>query len=542
MEKGGLNLSDVFGGHELSLPYRPIGELLAAYRDRDPEKAAIVDLDQQESINFGALDRAVADIALHLKSLGIGKGDRVLLLSEGCMEKLLLWLGTWRAGAIVCPFNVELNAQHLVFLARVIDAKLTLVHKDLDEATLLGEMAGPRIRFGSFNPRSPDPRDEFFTTMSRNGDATLLAERNEAADISSMFCTSGTTSRPKIVVYDHAGSWLCGLSTIDPLGLSEDDRILEYRSFSWASAQMFSLIPFLQKGLTLCVARRFSHSRFFEWIQRHGITFSPGVPTVVNMLLNSPLGYTAADIPTLRLMTCSTAPLTEAQWRRFEEMYGITLLQAYGMSEAGLICCNRHDSRKIGTVGPPTPHQEFQIVDPSGAPCPAGVEGEVTAGGPQVAIGYLQDDGQIDPIRGKRIKTGDLAVMDADGFVRLTGRTKDVIIRSGINISAQEIDEVLLAHPQVIEAAAVGVPDPIYGEEVVCYVSLKPGEMLIGDSILAYCRTRLPLPKVPKHVVVVSELPKNDRGKILRDRLRADWCRRMEAEQGAHHENSVQEN
>jgi len=441
----------------------------------------------------------------------------------------LLWLGVWRAGAIVCTFNIELNAQHLVSLARVIGPKLTLVHKDVDEAIISGGIPGPRIRFGSFDPRSPDPGDEFFTAMLRGGDATLLAERNEAADVSSMFCTSGTTSRPKIVVYDHACSWLCGLSVIDPLGLSEDDRILEYRSFSWASAQMFSLIPFLQKGLTLCVARRFSHSRFFEWIRRHGITFSPGVPTVVNMLLNSPLGTTAADIPTLRLMTCSTAPLTAAQWERFEEMYGITLLQAYGMSEAGLICCNRHDSRKIGTVGPPTPHQEFQIVDAGGTPCPPGVEGEVTAGGPQVAIGYLQDDGSIDPIRGTRIKTGDLAVMDADGFVRVTGRTKDVIIRGGINISAQEIDEVLLAHGQVTEAAAVGVPDPIHGEEVVCYVSLRPGEKIDGDSILAYCRTRLPPPKVPKHIVVVSELPRSDRGKVLRDRLRADWCRRMEA-------------
>ena len=537
-----MNLSDVFCGHEPSLPYRPIGELLAAYRNRDPEKAAIVDLDQQESINFGALDRAVADIALHLKSLGIGKGDRVLLLSEGCLEKLLLWLGTWRVGAIVCPFNIELNAQHLVSLARVLGPKLTLVHKEVDEATLMGDMAGPRIRFGSFNPRSPDPSDEFFTTMLRNGDATALAERNEAADLSSMFCTSGTTSRPKIVVYDHAGSWLCGLSTIDLIGLREDDRILEYRSFSWASAQMSSLMPFLQKGLTLCIAKRFSHSRFFEWIQRHGITSSAGVPTVVNMLLNSPLGTTAADIPTLRLMTCSTAPLTTSQWKRFEEMYGITLLQAYGMSEAGWICCNRHNSRKIGWVGQPALHQEFQIVDASGAPCPPGVEGEVTAGGPQVAIGYLQDDGSIDPIRGTRVKTGDLAVMDADGFVRVTGRTKDIIIRGGVNISAQEIDEVLLAHARVTEAAAVGVPDPIHGEEVVCYISLKPGEKIDGEGILAYCRTRLPLPKVPKHVVVVSELPKSDRGKVLRDQLRADWCRRMEAGKGAHHENSVEEN
>ena len=112
-------------------------------------------------------------------------------------------------------------------------------------------------------------------------------------------------------------------------------------------------MPFLEKGLTMHIARRFSHSRFFEWIAAYGITFAVGVPTVVNMLLNKPLGYTAKDVPTLRLMSCSTAPLTREQWMRFEEMYGVKLLQMYGMSEAGWICCNRHYQSRMGTVGVP---------------------------------------------------------------------------------------------------------------------------------------------------------------------------------------------
>ncbi len=206
-------------------------------------------------------------------------------------------------------------------------------------------------------------------------------------------------------------------------------------------------MPFLEKGLTMHIARRFSHSRFFEWIQQHGITFAAGVPTVLNMLLNKPLGYTAKDVPTLRLMTCSTAPLTREQWLRFEEMYGVKLLQMYGMSEAGWMCGNRHYSSKMGTVGLPALHQEFEIVDGEGRPCPPDVEGEVTAGGPHCAVGYLRDDGTIEPIRGKRIKSGDLAIMDEDGFIRVTGRTKDLIIRGGVNIAPLEIDAVLLKHP-----------------------------------------------------------------------------------------------
>ena len=198
------------------------------------------------------------------------------------------------------------------------------------------------------------------------------------------------------------------------------------------------------------------------------------MPTVLNMLLNKPLGYTAKDVPSLRLMSCSAAPLPAQQWLAFEAMYGIKLLQLYGMSEAGWMCGNRIYKNRVGTVGPPALHQELAIVDAAGKPCPPGVEGEFTAGGPQTSVGYLRDDGTIEPIRPNRIKTGDLGVMDEDGFVRLTGRAKDLIIRGGVNIAPAEIDEVLLKHPGILEAAAVGVPDPIYGEEVVAYVVLRP--------------------------------------------------------------------
>jgi acyl-coenzyme A synthetase/AMP-(fatty) acid ligase len=363
--------------------------------------------------------------------------------------------------------------------------------------------------------------------MARGGSGASLRERNEAADLAAIICTSGTTAKPKLVVLDHAFYWLSGLSALDIIGLTDADRILEYRSFGWESPQILSLMPFIQTGLTLAMARRFSHSRFFEWIQSHGITFAAGVPTVVNMLLTTPLGYTAKDIPSLRLMTCSTAPLTGDQWRRFEEMYGITLLQLYGMSEAGWICGNRHWEPRIGTVGRPALHQEFAIVDGGGRPCPAGVEGEVTCAGPQTALGYLRDDGTLEPIRGQPMKTGDLAVMDAEGFVRVTGRTKDLIIRGGINISPLELDEILLAHPKVREAAAVGVPDPIYGEEVVCYVVPRDGSGLNEAAISGWCADRLPLPKRPKHVVFIDQLPKNDRGKVRRDDLRTDWVQRV---------------
>ena len=433
-----------FGDHQLKIPYEPVADLLAKYAKRDPNKTAIVDLESGTSIDFGQLDQVAIDIAAYLKGRGIKKGSRILLLSDGNLEMLLIWLGGWRLGAVVCPFNLEMNEKQMVPLTATLGPEMIVYHKDIDVEKMVGDATAPRIRFGSWSPDgAKDPQDELFVSLSR-GNAAQLPERNEALDTAAIVCTSGTTARPKIIVLHHAIFWMNGLNTLEYLGLTEDDRTLEYRSFGWNSPQIVSLIPFLQKGMTMHVAKRFSHSRFFDWVQKYGITFSAGVPTVVNMLLNKPLGYTAKDVPTLRLMSCSSAPLTAQQWQQFEDMYGVTLLQWYGMSETGWICGNRHYKKKMGTVGPPAPHQELMIVDAAGKECPPGVEGEITVGGPQMAIGYLLDDGSIEPVLGKRMKTGDLGIQDADGFVRVTGRRKDLIIRGGVNIAPLEIDEILI--------------------------------------------------------------------------------------------------
>ena len=627
-------MTGVFGDHIPGIPYRPIGELFALYRDRDPAKTAIVDLDSGSAVTFGELDRITTEIACLLKSRGVAKGSRVLLLSDENLEKLLLWFGIWRLGAAVCPLNIEINAKVLADLITVVNPALVLWHKELDVEALVGNCRAPRVRFGARSAAGDaDPQDELFSCLSKH-EAAELPERNDPEDIACIICTSGTTGRPKIVLYDHCAYWLNGLSTLESLSLSENDRTLEYRSFGWNSAQVLSLMPFLEKGLTMHIARRFSHGRFFEWIQQYGITFAAGVPTVLNMLLNKPPprppshppqsksavadfdhfiewpkpaytrfrlgegrtaegspgwgdggaahdgdasyaealspppgplarahlppaeprysegsatqqsdrsrqqptsvggggsegGERAEELPTLRLMSCSTAPLTAEQWLQFERMYGVKLLQMYGMSEAGWVCGNRTYKNRIGSVGIPALHQEFAIVDADGRPCPPGVEGEVTAGGPQTAVGYLLDDGTIEPIRPNRIKTGDLAIEDPDGFIRITGRIKDLIIRGGVNIAPVEIDEVLLRHSGILEAAAVGVPDKIYGEEVVCYVVAKPGIGLTEASVSRHCEAFLPPAKMPKQIFIVAELPKSDRGKVLRDRLREDWTARM---------------
>ena len=512
---------------ELDIPFESIMSVLRKYNRRHPDKTAIHDLDQDRSVSYGELHRAANQVARLLEQKGIQKGDRIGLLSDESLEKLIIWMGIWRYGAVVCPLNVEMNQGHIRDLLGTIEPKLTLWHAELDGPAMTAGAGGETIRFESWRPDASGDADadEFFTQLAACPAEPEVQSSNEPHDMSCIFCTSGTTSKPKCVIYDHMAYWLCGLNTIDMLGLTADDRTLEYRSFGWNSAQVLSLMPWIETGLTMFIAKRFSHGRFFDWIKAHELTFAAGVPTIINMLLNEPLGVTAKDIPSLRLMTCSTAPLSPGQWKKFEDMYGVTLLQLYGMSETGWICGNRHYKMRMGTVGPPAKHQQLLIVDPDGAPRPAGVEGEITVGGAQACMATISPDGVYEDRRNTRIQTGDLGIMDEDGFVTVTGRTKDLIIRGGVNIAPLEIDNVIMANPKVREAATIGIPDAIYGEEIACYVVAKPGEALSADDVIRHCAAKLPDFKLPKRVYFVDELPKSDRGKVRRDDLKELWAK-----------------
>ena len=511
---------------DLEIPFQSIRGVLDKYYLNQPDKIALYDLEQNRSISWRSLSENTELIAKYLVSLGIQKGDRIALLSDESLEKMIIWMGIWRLGAVVCPLNVEINASHIKELLNIIGPKLTLRHEGLDGAGMTDGFNGKIMRFGSWkeNPSSYNDVSEFFGAVAQADKNILVKSENGPDDISCIFCTSGTTSRPKCVVYNHMAYWLNGLNTIDFLGLTKDDKTLEYRSFGWNSAQVLSLMPWIVTGLSMYIAPRFSRSHFFDWIKHHELTFAAGVPTVVNMLLNEPTGISAKDIPSLRLMTCSTAPLSPEQWKQFEEMYGVTLLQLYGMSEAGWICGNRHYKRQMGTVGPPAKHQEFLIVDTNENGCSPGTEGEVTIGGPQTCIATISPEGEWEDQRSVRIRTGDLAIIDKEGFVSVTGRTKDLIIRGGVNIAPLEIDNVLMRHPKIREAAVIGTPDKIYGEAITCYIVAKSGEKVSDQEVLKHCKESLPEFKVPKNIHLIDSLPKSDRGKVLRDDLKRLWA------------------
>jgi acyl-CoA synthetase (AMP-forming)/AMP-acid ligase II len=211
------------------------------------------------------------------------------------------------------------------------------------------------------------------------------------------------------------------------------------------------------------------------------------------------------------------------RWREFEDMYGIRVCQSYGCSEAGLMCSHRGAAHKIGTVGLPLKHQTLRLLDPDGEEVPQGEPGEIIVSGPQLTSGYLRPDGSRQDLPRDGHRTGDLGVRDEDGHIKVVGRLKDLIIRGGVNISPVEIDNILCRHPEIIEGATVGIPDKIYGDEVVAYVVPRSGSGLSREDVIAHCGQFLAPFKAPKDVRFVDALPKNARGKLDRDALARAW-------------------
>jgi acyl-coenzyme A synthetase/AMP-(fatty) acid ligase len=288
-------------------------------------------------------------------------------------------------------------------------------------------------------------------------------------------------------------------------------------------------VPPLCRGATLILGRKFSRSRFFDHIRQYGATIATGNPTTIGLLLN---GDTAAspELPTLRFMTSSSAPLMADEWRRFEERFGIRVSQGYGCSEIGWIAAQPGEQRRIGTVGRPHAYHRLSIVGTEGQLPKPGEMGAVELGGLRDnAYRTLADDGSLRVDCRDRMKTGDLGFLDDEGYLHLTGRAKDLIIRGGVNISPLEIDGVLMQRVDVIEACTLGVPDKVYGEEVVAYVVLRPGSAAGAADILRHCAAALPAFKTPKQIVLSDELPKTERGKLDRKALVERWNRSKRA-------------
>jgi acyl-CoA synthetase (AMP-forming)/AMP-acid ligase II len=496
---------------------------IAAAARRDADKPWVVCADDGRTVTYGALRDLTGRIAGVLHRRGIGPNDRVALLANNSIEHLVCYLGSLAYGATICTIHVEMNRNQFGDIFARLKPKLVLLQDGLGLDDLLLTAEAPRLRLGQWDKLDADT---FFAEVARHDPSAAHAAAQPDDDAVILF-TSGTTARPKGVVLNYREH----LSNIEPaadgFGITAHDRVYDFRSFNWASAQLLGALVPVSRGATLIMAERFSASRFFQHVRDHRVTVAAGNPTTINILLNCPETAHRDNLPTLRFITSSSAPLTVEEWQRFEDRFGIPIAQAYGSSETGWIAAIPGEQRRVGTVGRPFAYHDLAIVDGSGRRLPTGEIGPVEIGGfAGHSYRYLGDDGSTTTTSRGRIRTGDLGCLDADGFLSLTGREKELIIRGGVNISPVEIDSFLMQRPELIEVATVGVPNAVYGEEVVSYVVARPGAQVDTGELMRYCSTVLPAFKAPKQILLSTSLPKTERGKLDRKALAERWCRK----------------
>ncbi len=519
MDDTGILKHPDIGAHETSLR-----DWIAENAARHPDKIFIHSVDQNKSITYGQFRDVANRMAQYLKARGIGPNDRIAMLSNNCIEHLAVYIGVMAYGATVCTIHVEMNAVYFEQILNALKPKITLFED--------GEERVDADRLAAVTPGDWMPLGEWHSEFASTGFYGELEQMppgpvepvSHWEHDASIYYTSGTASTPKGVIVSFRELITNTPPTADALGMTEEDRILEFRAFNWISAQVLSGLSTLYKGATLIVARKFSQSRYFDWVRAHKATIGVCNPTGLAMFLNRPIDIHHDDIPHLRFMTSSSAPLMTETWKQFEEKYGIPIAQGYGCSEIGWIAVSNEHTRKFGTVGLPLACHRLTIVDRDGGELPRGETGEVELGGFESNLyRYIDETGEEQIHARDRLRTGDLGIMDDEGYIRITGRAKDLIIRGGVNISPAEVDNILLQMPVLAEAATIGVPDPIWGEEVVCYVAAKEGQSTTAAAVLEHCATRLPAFRQPKQIVVRDRLPKTERGKMNRLQLLEEW-------------------
>ena len=489
--------------------------------ERDPDKAYIVCVDDRRTISYGQLQRLTRQIATFLAKRGIRTNDRVALLAGNSIEHLVCYIGVMAYGATICTIHVEMNRGNLAQILPALNSRLTVFDAGLGIDDILAKISVPCLPLGSFDD---DTNVGFYKSVAACEPTDINLASTRPQDDACILFTSGTSARPKGVVLTFRELLSNVEPTADGFGLTVDDRIYDFRSFNWCSAQVLSALAPLSRGASLILGRKFTRSRFFQHVAEHGATIAAGNPTTINMLLNSDDPLNVEALASLRFVISSSAPLLSEDWRRFEQHFGIPVAQSYGCSEIGWIATNPGADRHVGTVGKPARYHQLAIVNDHGQPLPMGDIGHVEVGGfSDNDYRYLADNGTIKVHCRGRLRTGDIGFLDADGYLHITGREKDLIIRGGINISPLEIDSILLQRPEIIEVATVGVPDHTYGEEVVSFVVARPGATIDVDDLLRYCGAVLPAFKAPKQIVLSNHLPKTARGKIDRRALAEQW-------------------
>lgn len=480
----------------------------------------IVSPEANASLTFEAYRQAVQHLAGKLRDLGLEPGSKVALALGNGLNSAVAILGVMAAGGVAVPVNPRLTEEEIATLLAHSGAWLVIT----DQAGVHALPAGVRDMpgYGLEGPEADVPYAVFRMPMTQQAGKLRRKGQLPAWDDPALILfTSGTTGRPKGVVLSHGNLLTNAGFVVDSHHLTVDDTALCVLPLFHINGFVVTLLSPLLSGGSVIMPKRFAPDPFWQWLRDYRITWCSAVPTILSILLSHP-SSSGSDYPLLRFVRSASAPLPMALLEEFERRFSIPVIETYGISEAACqVTANPLPPlrRKAGSAGLPVGNQ-LRVVDARGKSLPAGGTGEVVIRGENVFRGYLDDPAaDREALRDGWFHTGDLGHLDEDGYLFLTGRKKEQINRAGEKISPREVEEIIHRLPEVETVGVVGVPHPLYGEEVAAFITLRQGNGLAAEKVRQFCREHLAGFKVPREVFFLDELPKGPSGKIQRRRL-----------------------
>jgi fatty-acyl-CoA synthase len=543
--------SYVHGAHDLPLIGETIGAFLAGVARRHADKDALIVAHQQVRWTYAELDARVTRLAAHLLALGLQPGDRVGIWSQNCAEWVLVQFATARAGLIMVNINPAYRRSELEYvLDKVQCAALILApaFKSSDYLAMVEDVA-PEIRhsapgrlqsaalphlrhvirLGSGNTPGMFNFDELLEAPGPDQLAHLASVEAtlQFDDPVNIQFTSGTTGSPKGATLTHHNILNNGFFIGEAMKLSERDRLCIPVPLYHCFGMVLGNLACVTHGAAMVFpGESFEPNAVLDTVQAERCTGLHGVPTMFISLLDHP-DFERYDLSSLRtgIMAGSPCP-AEVMSRVIGKMHLAEITIAYGMTETSPVSFQSSVDDpvhlRVSTIGRVHPHLEVKIVDGDGRIVPRGVKGELLTRGYSVMLGYWGDEEKtratIDAARW--MHTGDLAVIDEQGFAAIVGRAKDMVIRGGENIYPREVEEFLYRHPKVLDVQCVGVPDQKYGEELCACIVLRPGMEAGEDEIRAFCKDQIAHYKIPRYVRFVAGFPMTVTGKIQKYLLR----------------------
>jgi carnitine-CoA ligase len=505
---------------------RSIGDALAERVAIAPERTFLVFEARDGAVSeltYAEFDGRVEDCARGLHALGVAAGDRVVVHLRNSPEFLVSWFAIARLGAVMVPSNIANTAGELEHVIGFTEARFAITEPDFCEVVQRGIDAagtdtttivarGRLTGFFAFDDlpglsEEPPPRPTV------GGD-----------DLCELLFTSGTTSKPKAVMLSHANCLRAGLDTVHCLWLDENERCLTALPLFHVNGQGMTIMAAITVGGTAIVIEEFSASRFWDQVKRHEASQTAIVAMQLRTLIAQPPREGERDHSLRKVFYAINVSDQEKQ--TFEERYGVDLINGYGQSETMTLLTVSPVAapRRWPSIGLPSPGRTLLLLDEEGKEVPTGEVGEICVKGERgrsIMLGYYKDEqSTAETIRGDLLHTGDNAYADEQGYLYFFDRKKDMIKRAGENVSAIEVESVLVDHPLVAEAAIIGVPDPIRDEAVAAVIVAAEGAELTEAEVTAYCQERLSRFKVPTVIAFETELPKTSIGKVRKDELR----------------------